>query len=45
VPERSPRDSAWRELCEEVGVVLIGREEISKAPALARERAGARSPI
>jgi hypothetical protein len=44
VPERPPRDSAWRDLCHEVGVVFLSRDEIRKAPTLSRERAAASSP-
>jgi hypothetical protein len=34
VPERQPRDPSWRELCQEVGVLLICRDELERAPAL-----------
>lgn len=34
VPERQPRDTSWRELCREVGVVLLCRNELERAPAL-----------
>jgi hypothetical protein len=34
VPERQPRDPSWRELCQEVGVVLLCRNEIERAPTL-----------
>jgi hypothetical protein len=34
VPERQPRDSSWRELCRECGVVLLCRNEFEQASAL-----------
>src|ERR1700691_249939 len=34
VPERQPSDPSWRELCQEVGVVLLCRDEFERAPAL-----------
>ena len=34
VPERQPRDPSWRELCQHLGVVLLSREELKRAPAL-----------
>jgi hypothetical protein len=34
VPERQPRDPAWRELCQELGVVLLCRDEFERAPEL-----------
>ena len=34
IPERAPRDNTWRELCRQVEVVLIGRNEIERAPGL-----------
>jgi hypothetical protein len=34
VPERQPRDPSWRELCQELGVVLLCRNELERAPAL-----------
>jgi hypothetical protein len=34
VPERPPRDPTWRELCQELGVVLLCRNELERAPAL-----------
>jgi hypothetical protein len=34
VPERQPRDPSWRELCQELGVVLLCRNELQRAPAL-----------
>jgi hypothetical protein len=37
VPERAPRDPAWRELCQELGVVLLSRDELGEALTLARE--------
>lgn len=36
VPERDPRDDAWRELCSELGVVLMSGAELEQAPVLAR---------
>jgi len=35
VPERVPRDPSWRDLCHEVGAVLLSRDELEKAPTLA----------
>lgn len=37
VPERAPRDTSWGELCRELQVALIGREELQRAAALGRE--------
>jgi hypothetical protein len=34
VPERQPRDPSWRELCQELGVVLLYRNEFERAPTL-----------
>ena len=34
VPERQPRDPSWRELCQKLGVVLLCRNELERAPAL-----------
>jgi hypothetical protein len=34
VPERQPRDPSWRELCQELGVVLLCRNELERAPGL-----------
>jgi hypothetical protein len=34
VPERQPRDPSWRELCQDLGVVLLCRNELKRAPAL-----------
>ena len=34
VPERSPRDSSWRDLCLEFDVFLLARDEIERAPTL-----------
>jgi hypothetical protein len=34
VPERAPRDSSWRVLCRDLGVVLLARNEIDRAPQL-----------
>jgi hypothetical protein len=35
-PERAPRDSTWRDLCRELGVVLLARSEIERAPQLSQ---------
>jgi hypothetical protein len=35
-PERAPRDPSWSELCNELGVALLARNEIERAPQLAR---------
>ena len=35
VPERQPRDASWRELCLEVGVLLLAGDELERAPSLA----------
>jgi hypothetical protein len=34
VPERQPNDPSWRELCQDLGVVLLCRNEFERAPAL-----------
>jgi hypothetical protein len=34
VPERAPRDTSWGDLCRELQLVLIGREELERAAAL-----------
>jgi hypothetical protein len=34
VPERTPRDRSWRELCDEVDVVLLSGDELGRAPLL-----------
>jgi hypothetical protein len=34
VPERAPRDPSWRELCDELGVVMLSRGELERAPGL-----------
>jgi hypothetical protein len=34
VPECPPRDPSWCELCQELGVVLLCRNELERAPAL-----------
>jgi hypothetical protein len=34
VPERQPRDPSWRERCQDLGVVLLCRNELKRAPAL-----------
>ncbi len=34
VPERQLRDPSWRELCQDLGVVLLCRNELERAPAL-----------
>jgi hypothetical protein len=36
VPERTPRDPSWRELCHELGVALLSRNEIERAPQLSQ---------
>jgi hypothetical protein len=36
VPERAPRDSSWRDLCRDLGVVLLARNEVDRAPQLSR---------
>jgi len=37
VPERPPRDASWRELCEELGVVLLSRDDFHLASTLGNE--------
>jgi hypothetical protein len=37
VPERAPRDPAWNDLCQELGIVLLSRDELDDAPTLAGE--------
>jgi hypothetical protein len=39
VPERRPRDPSWVDLCRELGVVLLGPDEIERAPTLAGDAA------
>jgi hypothetical protein len=39
VPERAPRDPSWGDLCQELGVVLLGRNELERAPMLTRDPA------
>jgi hypothetical protein len=34
VPERRPSDPSWRELCQDLGVVLLCGNELERAPAL-----------
>jgi hypothetical protein len=34
VPERSPRDQSWNDLCQNLGVALLSRTMIRRAPAL-----------
>jgi hypothetical protein len=34
VPERQPCDPSWRELCHDLGVVLLCRDELERAPTL-----------
>jgi hypothetical protein len=34
VAERQPHDQSWRELCQELGVVLLCRDDFERAPAL-----------
>ena len=38
VPERTPRDPAWPELCRQLGVVLLPRAQVREAPRLADPR-------
>jgi hypothetical protein len=35
-PERAPRDTSWQDLCHELGVALLPRNEIQRAPQLPR---------
>jgi hypothetical protein len=35
VPERSPNDPSWHDLCDQVGVVLLGGDELSPSSVLA----------
>jgi hypothetical protein len=37
VPERAPRDPAWHDLCQELGVALLSRDELDEAPTLSGE--------
>jgi hypothetical protein len=37
VPERAPSDPAWRDLCRELRVVLLSRNELDTAPSLGSE--------
>jgi hypothetical protein len=37
VPERSPRDAAWGDLCRELQVVLLSGKQLEHAAALGRE--------
>jgi hypothetical protein len=37
VPERAPRDPTWLDLCQELGVVLLSRDELGEAPTRARK--------
>jgi hypothetical protein len=32
--QRQPRDPSWYELCQELGVALLSRNELEHAPAL-----------
>jgi hypothetical protein len=34
VPEHQPHDAAWRELCQELGVILLSGNELELAPSL-----------
>lgn len=34
VPGRTPRDRSWGDLCQELGVALLGGNEIERAPTL-----------
>jgi hypothetical protein len=36
VPERTPRDASWKELCHELGVVLLVKNEIGRVAQLSR---------
>jgi hypothetical protein len=33
VPERGPGDPTWRDLCDDLGVALVSKDEIESAPA------------
>ena len=35
-PERAPRDASWQDLCHELGVVLLAKDDIELAPQLSR---------
>jgi hypothetical protein len=35
-PERAPRDSSWGDLCHQLGVTLLPRNELERAPRLTR---------
>jgi hypothetical protein len=35
-PERAPRDATWEGLCDELGVVLLAKNEIARAAQLSR---------
>jgi hypothetical protein len=35
VPERAPRDSSWADLCRDLGVILLPRNGLNRAPQLA----------
>lgn len=37
VPEREPHDPTWRELCDGVGVIMLSRGELDRAPELGRD--------
>jgi hypothetical protein len=37
VPERTPRDPSWEELCSELGVVLLNGSDLERAPTLIDE--------
>jgi hypothetical protein len=34
VPERTPRDLSWTDLCHEYGVALLARDQLERAPTL-----------
>jgi hypothetical protein len=42
VPERAPRDPAWRDLCDELDVVLLSGDELDRAPTLGTTAAATR---
>lgn len=37
IPERTPRDLSWRDLCADIGVAVVSGEEVEKAPGLVLE--------
>jgi hypothetical protein len=34
VPEREPRDPSWRKVCAAVGVIMLSRGELDRAPKI-----------